>query len=91
MKFMKSITAFAAAALIMASCTMSYPGIATGNVAEKEGSIERKVWFGIAIKPVNLSIEKAAENGGITKVATVDYSVRRGLFKTTYKVMVTGN
>ena len=47
--------------------------------------------MGIAIKPVDLSIEKAAKSGGITKVATVDYSVKKGLFFTTYKVEVTGN
>jgi hypothetical protein len=45
----------------------------------------------LAFTPVDLSIVKAASNGGITKVATVDYSIKKGLFFTTYKVMVTGN
>lgn len=88
---MKKILLFASAVALCASCTMVYPGIATGNVAEKTGEVEKEVWFGIAIKPVNLGIEKAASNGGITKVATVDYSIKKGLFKTTYKVIVTGN
>jgi hypothetical protein len=78
-------------AIIATSCTISYPGIATGNTIEKTGTASRKVWFGIAIRPVDLSIETAAKNAGITKIATVDYSVTGGLFTVTYKVTVTGN
>ncbi len=73
------------------SCTISYPGIATGNTIEKSGTASRKIWFGIAIRPVDLSIHTAAKNGGITKIATVDYSIKQGLFTTTYKIEVTGN
>lgn len=80
-----------AVVLTLASCTMTYPGVATGNKAEKDGVAEKTVWFGIAIKPVDVSIEKAAKNGGITKVATVDYQVQGGLFKKTYRTLVTGN
>ncbi len=73
------------------SCTISYPGIATGNANEKSGTASRKIWFGIALRPVDLSIQTAAKNGGITKIATVDYSLRQGLFSRTYKIEVTGN
>jgi hypothetical protein len=38
-----------------------------------------------------VSVEKAAKNGGITKIATMDYSMRYGLFRNTYKTIVTGN
>lgn len=88
---MKKIFLLCATVAIATSCTVAYPGIATGNKAEKEGVAEETVWFGIAIKPIDLSIERAAENGDITKVATVDYSITGGLFKRTYKVIVTGN
>lgn len=87
----KSLFTLIVSAGFLASCTMSYPGIATGNEIVKSGTASRKIFMGIAIKPVDLSIEKAAKSGGITKVATVDYSVKKGLFFTTYKVEVTGN
>jgi hypothetical protein len=38
----------------------------------------------------DMSIKKAAENGKITEVGTVDQSIRVGLFKSTYKTIVTG-
>ncbi len=76
---------------LLASCSVTYPGLATGNKAEKEGVAEQTVFFGIALKPIDVSIEKAAKNGKITKVATVDHQVKAGLFSTTYKTIVTGN
>lgn len=88
---MKKIFYFAVISLFLSSCTITYPGIATGNVAEKTGVSERTIWFGIAIKPVDVSIEKAAKKGDIKKIATMDFSVRTGLFRSTYKTIVTGN
>jgi hypothetical protein len=76
-------------ALIGTSCTVMTPGVATGNVASKTGTVKKKVFLGMTFKPIDLSIATAAKNGGITKVATMDYSVRRGFF-TTYKLVITG-
>ena len=88
---MKTFIFIGLLALSISSCTVTYPGIATGNVAEKTGIAERTIWFGIAIKPVDVSIESAAKKGEISKIATIDYQVRQGLFKVTYKTIVTGN
>jgi hypothetical protein len=88
---MKKILYVGFISLLLVSCTVTYPGIATGNEAIKTGISEKTVWFGIAIRPVDVSVEKAAKNGGITKIATMDYSMRNGLFRTTYKTIVTGN
>jgi len=88
---MKKVFAFAAVLALAASCTVSYPGVATGNVAEKTGKAEKKVFLGLTFTPVDLGIEKAAKKGDITKVATVDYSIKKGLFFTTYTIIVTGN
>ncbi len=88
---MKKVLLFATAAILAASCTVSYPGVATENRIEKTGTIERTVWFGIAIKPVDLSLKSACEKNGITKVATMDYSVKYGLFRNTYKLVIQGN
>jgi len=88
---MKKILFLAIISLSLGSCAITYPGIATGNVANKTGISERSIWFGIAIKPVDVSVEKAAKNGNITKIATMDYQMRNGLFRVTYKTIVTGN
>jgi len=88
---MKKILLLGSLAVALASCSVTYPGVATGNESVKEGISEKTVWFGLALKPVDVSIEKAAKNGKITKVATVDHQVKAGLFSTTYKTIVTGN
>jgi len=88
---MKKIIGLSLLGLLFASCSVTYPGIATGNVASKEGVAKKKIILGIALKPVDVSIETAAKNGGISKVATVDYQVSKSLFSTTYKTIVTGN
>jgi len=86
---MKKILLFASIVAFATSCTISYPGIATGNEATKTGEVKEKLLFGIG--NANLGAEAAAKQGKITKIATVDYSVKQGLFFVTYKVMVTGN
>ena len=88
---MKKILLLGLLASALSSCSVTYPGVATGNVSEKEGVSEKKVWLGLALKPIDVSIEKAAKNGKITKVATVDFQVKKSLFSTTYKTIVTGN
>ena len=76
-------------AVIMASCTTIYPGMVTNARSVKEGIAKERVWFGLAFN-VDISLAKAAKNGGITKIATVDYGIRRGLFSKTYITKVTG-
>ncbi len=71
------------------SCMVTFPGIATQASSVKVGIAEKKVWFGIA-KDIDVSIATAAKNGGIKKVATVDYGVKGGLFSRTYFTKVTG-
>lgn len=71
------------------SCMVTYPGIATTASSQKVGIAKKKVWFGLAFN-VDVSIATAAKNGGIKKVATVDYGVRGGLFSRTYFTKVTG-
>lgn len=77
------------ATIFTSSCTVIYPGVATQASSVKVGTAEKKVWFGLAFN-VDVSIAKAAKNGGIKKVATVDYGVKGGLFSKTYITKVTG-
>lgn len=91
MKLFKSILPLAIVAGILSSCAISAPMLATDNANQKQGTAEFKVILGI-FRPMkaDISIAKAAENGGITKVATVDRVVKGGLFTTTYQTIVTG-
>lgn len=78
--------------LTLASCSVSGPYLVTDNTAEKRGESSYSVILGIFRKKnCDASIKKAAENGGITKVATVDNRIESKLFKTTYITVVTGN
>lgn len=92
MKKIKYTIAAVTTVLILASCSLSRPMLVTDNAGEKEGTAEYSVILGI-FRPMtaDVSIKKAAENGGITRVATVDRVVESKLFKTTYKTVVTGN
>ncbi len=85
--------AFVGAGLFFAtSCSMSAPGLVTDNAGEKTGVASAKYILGIfGPKDADLSIAKAAKKGGITKVATVDFKVKGGLFSKTYETIVTGN
>lgn len=89
MKKALSITALALTLVFASSCSRIYPGMVTTAGSVKEGIAKKKVWFGIAMN-VDVSIATAAKNGGITKVATVDYGVKGGLFSKTYFTKVTG-
>jgi len=72
------------------SCTVTYPGLATSNRIEKTGEASRTILFGLAFGHTNLGIEKAAKDAKITKIATVDYSIKMGLFTTKYKLIISG-
>lgn len=92
MKFIKYTIALVAVAAVFTSCSVTGPILVTDNESQKKGVAEYDVFLGI-FRPmeVDISIAKAAKNGGITKVSTVDYEVESKLFKTTYKTIVTGN
>lgn len=91
MKLIKRILPICLATLMLASCSVSMPAIVTDNSGQKMGTAEYSVILGI-FRPKNadISIVKAAKKGGITKVATVDLVVVSGMFKATYRTVVTG-
>lgn len=92
MKKVRNILAVGVVAL-MTSCSVSGPICVTDNTClEKRGQASYSIWLGF-IRPMNadVSIKKACENGGITKVGTVDAKVYGGLIRSTYTVTVTGS
>ncbi|MFO8002104.1 MAG: TRL-like family protein [Marinilabilia sp.] len=72
----KKLTKFFAVifmAALLSSCTLTLPVTATSNpVGEKVGTAKATGFFGILFFDADASIQKAAENGGITKISTVD-------------------
>lgn len=78
-------------AVILSSCAASMPILVTDNTSGgKEGTAEYSTFLGISPLNADASIATAAKNGGITKITSVDFLVEGGLFKTTYKTIVTG-
>jgi len=93
---MKNIIKIAVAGLLIVSLnacsvTTRLPAMVTDNPAgEKEGRATVKVIGNVFVLGGDLSIRTAAENGGITKISTVDYEVKSGLFVSKHTTIVTG-
>ncbi len=91
----KNLALFASAlfiALTLSACSITMPVDATSNpVGSKVGKATGNTFLGVLAFGVDVSIQKAAKNGGITKISTVD--IQRddilGLYQT-YTVIVTG-
>lgn len=80
----------AAIGMAMASCSTTVPITATSNpVGNKcgEATCTRILGFGGS---ADLGINKAAKNGGITKISHVDQYIKNYLFVTKYGVRVYG-
>jgi hypothetical protein len=95
--FMKKVLVFLAILAVMAitGCTTTTPLDLTNNsVGSKVGEASGTILLGgIFTKDlvVDVSIQTAAKNAGITKIATVDYRLYDVLgFTQTYTTIVTG-
>lgn len=87
MKNMKNLMIVAGAAVLLASCSVSGPLMLTNNaVGSKRGEASYKKKF-ISFKDADCGIITAARNGGIKKVATVDWKVS---LKKGFVTVVTG-
>lgn len=74
----------------LTSCAGFYSHMGVSQAkCSKLGVAQKRVWFGLAFN-VDLSIETAAKNGGITKVANVDFVQKPGLFSMLYITKVCG-
>ncbi|MDR2185531.1 MAG: TRL-like family protein [Treponema sp.] len=82
------------AILMIAGCTTTRPFDLTNNtVGSKVGEATGKISFGGAFGAnIDVGLQAAAKNGGITKIATVDLEVTRilGNLFVTYTTIVTG-
>lgn len=82
----------AVATLSMTSCALTLPVNATSNtVGSKVGTAKATGYLGVLFFNQDASIMKAAKNGGITKISTVDIKVSNILnLVITYETIVTG-
>ena len=75
----------------LAACSVTSPAMVTSNPSgSKTGVAEYKVLFGFVLDGGNAGIAKAAENGKITKISTVDQYYGGGIFLKRVKTIVTG-
>ncbi len=92
MKNLTKITVGTLLAGALYSCSMSYPVAVTNNpVGPKRGVAYKKVILGIRFGHTDLGIIKAAKQGGIDKVGSVDFKISGGLFVKKYTTIVMGD
>ncbi len=90
---MKKVLSIAAVAMAIAvsSCNVGGPILTTEvPTGSKTGESSYKTILGMNFSDGDRSIKTAAENGGITRVSTVDYKVESRFFTTRYITIVTG-
>ena len=93
MKQLAKLLAVVLLLVIISSCTVNKPICATSNpLGEKQGVYSQISILGIPpVANQNAAIAKAAENGGITSISTVDYNTTWLFFLIKYETIVTGN
>ena len=79
-------------AFVLVGCTTVSPLAATSNnLGSKVGEAEGTYLFGtLPLGNLDMGIQKAAQNGGITKISTVDVKTKVGIFTTKVTTVVTG-
>ena len=90
---MKKVFLIFAAALLLSSCAITLPVNATSNeVGSKVGMSKATGYLNVLWFDQDASIHKAAKQGGITKISTVDLKQTNmlGIIQT-YECIVTGN
>jgi len=91
MKKIKNLLLFVSVASILASCSVAGPLMVTNHtIGSKRGEASRKIFLNITFGHTDLGAITAAKNGGVKKIATVDWKVKGGMFSKTYYTTVTG-
>ncbi|MFY7707945.1 MAG: TRL domain-containing protein [Flavobacteriales bacterium] len=92
MKKIKMFAALVLATAMLSSCSLTLPVNATSNsVGSKVGTAKATGFLGFLFFNADASIKSAAQNGGITKISTVDIKQTSLLnIIVTYETIVTG-
>lgn len=80
------------AIILVSACSMNRPVCATSNpLGTKVGTYTQTSFLGFPpMANKDAAIAKAAANGGITKISTVDYRMTWMIFTIKYETIVTG-
>ncbi|MBI1221098.1 MAG: hypothetical protein GC180_00715 [Bacteroidetes bacterium] len=91
-KKLKALFALVAVVTMLSSCSLTLPVNATSNpVGSKVGTAKARGYLGVLFFNADASIKTAAQNGGITKISTVDIKQKNILnIVITYETIVTG-
>ena len=89
---LKIIASLLIVVTMMSGCALTMPVNATSNpVGTKVGTAKATGYFGILFFGQDASIQRAAKNGGITHISTVDIKTTNTLgIVITYETTVTG-
>ena len=92
-KKIKTLAIVTIAGLMMSGCALTLPVTATSNaVGMKVGTAKATGYLGVLFFGQDASVQKAAKNGGITKISTVDIKQTSILgLLVTYETIVTGD
>lgn len=92
LKKFKKIAALIGLAAMLSSCALTLPVNATSNpVGQKVGVSKATGYLGVLFFDQDASIQTAAKNGGIKRIATVDIKKTSILnIIVTYETIVTG-
>lgn len=92
LKTFKSVALVIASSALLSSCALTLPVTATSNpVGSKVGTATATGYLGFLFFSQDASIQKAAKNGNITKISTVDIKQTSILnLIVTYETIVTG-
>lgn len=93
MKRFKVVLSLLVVVLFFTSCGLTMPIAATSNeIGSKVGkSTATSFLFFPPLADGSASIRRAAKNGGITRISTVDYSYKWLIFMSTWTTIVTGD
>ena len=93
LKLIKTFVVAVALSGMLSSCALTLPVNATGNpVGSKVGQAKAQGYFQVLFFNQDASIQKAAKNGGITNISTVDLKRTSVLgIIVTYETIVTGD
>lgn len=74
-------------ALALGSCTVAHQVTVTNNAVGTKKGVAKGTSFS---KDLDISAEKACQNGGISKIGTMEFKATSILFFVKYKTVVTG-
>lgn len=84
---MRKVIGAAVIGLMMASCTVAHTVTVTNNPVGTKKGVAKGTNFS---KDLDVSAEKACQNGGISKIGTMEFKATQILFFVKFQTIITG-